>query len=93
MGHAVEQLFQTSAPKGTTKWGVVVGGWVVVGLVVGFFCFFVCLALFIDVLTDKVRFLSSSGSGGQCLGSNGPSDHCRMQPHFDCAWSRKKQWW
>ena len=58
-----------------------------------FFCFFVFLALFIDLLTDKVRFLSSSGSGGQCLGSNGPSDHCRMQPHFDCAWSRKKQWW
>ena len=68
---------------------VVVGGWVVVG----FFCFFVFLALFIDLLTDKVRFLSSSGSGVQCLGSNGPSDHCRMQPHFDCAWSRKKQWW
>ena len=63
MGHAVEQLFQTSAPKGTTKWVVVVGGWVVVGLVVGlvvgFFCFFVFLALFIDLLTDKVQPLSS----------------------------------
>jgi len=39
MGHAVEQLFQTSAPKGTTKWVVVVGGWVVVGWWLGFFVF------------------------------------------------------